>query len=132
MKISYLVDTDWIIHYLHGHEEIVKRLISFREEGLAISMTSLAEPYEGIYYSNDPTGNEESLKDFLTEVSVLGIDQEVCKVFGRERGKLRQLKKSVSDFDLLIASTALQYNLTLLTNNRKHFEEVEGLRIISL
>jgi len=132
MKISYLIDTDWIIHYLHGNEEIVRRLISLREDGLAISIISLAELYEGIYYSTDPAGNENALQEFLTGVSVLGMDDEICRIFGRERGRLRQQKKMVSDFDLLIASTCLNYNLTLLTNNRKHFEMVEGLKILSL
>ncbi|HEX3035545.1 MAG TPA: type II toxin-antitoxin system VapC family toxin [Thermodesulfobacteriota bacterium] len=132
MKMSHLIDTDWVIHYLHGNEEIVKRLTSLRESGLAISIISLAELYEGIYYSTDPAGNENALQGFLTGVSILGIDDEICRIFGRERGKLRQQKKTVSDFDLLIASTCLNYDLTLLTNNRKHFEMVEGLNILSL
>jgi tRNA(fMet)-specific endonuclease VapC len=132
MKISHLIDTDWTIHYLHGHERIVKELVSLKEEGLAISVISLAELYEGIYYSKDPAGNEEDLKDFLTGVTVLGIDNEICKTFGKERGRLRKKKVMVSDFDLLIASTAVQNNLTLLTNNRKHFEGIEGLKIISV
>jgi predicted nucleic acid-binding protein len=37
-----------------------------------------------------------------------------------------------SDFDLLVGITARRYGLTLLTNNRRHFENVEGLRIESL
>ena len=37
----------------------------------------------------------------------------------------------IGDMDLLIAATALQYNLVLLTNNRRHFERIEGLRIES-
>ena len=36
------------------------------------------------------------------------------------------------DMDLFIAATSLQYNLTLLSNNRRHFELVEGLEIISI
>jgi len=38
----------------------------------------------------------------------------------------------IGDMDLMIAATALQYDLTLLTNNRRHFERVEGLRIQSV
>lgn len=34
--------------------------------------------------------------------------------------------------DLLIASTCLYYNLALLTDNRRHYEMVEGLKIVSL
>ena len=36
------------------------------------------------------------------------------------------------DFDLFIAATGLHYGLTLLTNNRRHFERVEGLQIESI
>ncbi|MCP5006044.1 MAG: type II toxin-antitoxin system VapC family toxin [Planctomycetes bacterium] len=52
--MKYLIDTDWTIHYLNGKQNIVDQLISLRKEGLAISVTSLAEVYEGIYYSLDP------------------------------------------------------------------------------
>ena len=133
MNLSHLIDTDWIIHYLHGNEEIVKELISLsKKNGLAISIVSLAELYEGIYYSTDPLGNENALGEFLTGVSILGIDDEICRIFGRERGRLRNQNKIVSDFDLLIGSTCLNYNLTLLSGNRKHFEMIEGLQIYSM
>jgi len=131
MNLSYLVDTDWVIHYLNGHKEIVATLSSFRKEGLALSVISLAELYEGIYYSTDPDRNEKTLNDFLSGVSIIGIEEAICKVFGRERGKLRQRKAIVGDFDLMIASTSLHYGLTLLSNNRKHYERIEGLSIVS-
>ena len=132
MKVSYLIDTDWVIHYLNGQTEIVQRLGSLRKEGLAINVISLAELYEGIYYSTDPASNERALSAFLTGVTVFGIEQGTCKIFGQRRGALRKQGKTISDFDLLIASTCLYHNLTLLTNNKKHYGRVEGLNILSL
>ena len=129
---SYLIDTDWIIHYLNGQREIVKRLVSLRKEGLAISVISLAELYEGVYYSTNPEGDKKALDDFLTGVSILGLEDEICKIFGKERVKLRKLKIVIGDFDLLIAATCLCYNLTLLTNNIRHFKMVEGVNIVSI
>jgi tRNA(fMet)-specific endonuclease VapC len=38
----------------------------------------------------------------------------------------------IGDSDIWIAATALQYDLTLLTNNRRHFERIDGLRIESM
>lgn len=128
---SYLIDTDWIIHYLNGQRDIVNRLVELRKEGLAISVISLAELYEGVYYSTNPEGDKNALDDFLTGVSILGIEDETCKIFGKERGRLRKLKIVIGDFDLLIAATCLCYNLTLLSNNIKHFKMVEGLNIVS-
>jgi tRNA(fMet)-specific endonuclease VapC len=132
VNLHYLVDTDWIIHYLHGRKDITARLATLKESGLAISIISLAELYEGIYYSTNPEGNEQGLKDFLTGVTILNVEDSICKVFGQLRGKLRKEKKLIDDFDLLIASTSIHHNLILLSNNRKHYELVDGLEILSL
>ena len=132
MNPAYLVDTDWVIHYLNGQRAIVSRLHALQPEGLAISTITLAELYEGVYYSYDPKAREHDLDDFLLGVLVLGVDEETCKVFGVQRGRLRQKKKTVADFDLLIGSTALRHKLVVLTNNRKHFEVIEGLQIETL
>src|SRR6266480_3084697 len=127
MKLSYLVDTDWAIHYLNGHAEIARKLGELCEQGLALSVISLSELYEGVLYSRDPAWNEQQLQHFLMGVTVIGIDEETCRLFGKERGRLRASKKSVGDFDLLIGMTARQHGLTLLTNNRRHFELIDGL-----
>ena len=132
MTPRYIIDTDWVIHYLNGHEGIVRRLDEIKEEGLGLSIVSLAELYEGIYYSTDPEGNEQDLAGFLQGVTVVGVDEGTCKVFGRERGRLRAAGKTIGDFDLLIGATALQHNLTVLTNNRRHFGEIEGLPLESM
>jgi tRNA(fMet)-specific endonuclease VapC len=131
MKPTHLVDTDWVINYLNGHPGIVQRLDELKERGLALSIVSLTELYEGIYYSTDPSGNEADLNDFLRGVVVIGVDEEICKVFGRERGRLRATQRTIGDLDLLIGSTALRHELTLLTNNRRHFELIDSIAIES-
>lgn len=130
--MRYLVDTDWVIHYLNGHPAIVAHLQEFSSEGIAMPVISLAELYEGVFYSRDPRKSEEGLQDFLRGVELLGIDEEITRVFGRERGRLRAEGSIIGDFDLLIGATALQRELTLLTNNRRHFELIEELRIVSV
>lgn len=128
--MKYLIDTDWIIFGLRGEKNIVSKLFELREEGLAISVISLAELYEGVYRSTDPVSNERSISDFLTGVSVLEITNEICKIFGKQRAKLRKEGRLIGDLDLLIASTCLHHGLILITNNIKHFELVEGLNIL--
>ena len=131
MSLQYLIDTDWVIHYLHAHAAIVARLDELQPQGLALSVISLAELYEGVFYSRDPEGDERDLQDFLRGVTLLGIDDDTCRIFGRERGRLRAAGTLRGDFDL-IGATALHHNLTLLTDNRRHFERIDGLRIESL
>jgi tRNA(fMet)-specific endonuclease VapC len=132
MSLSYLVDTDWAINHLNGQPRTRQRLEELAASGLALSTISLAEVYEGIYYSNDPERNEKALAEFLHDVTVLVIDEGTSRLFGKERGRLRAEGKRVSDFDLMIGATALQHDLTLLTNDRRHFESIAGLQIESL
>jgi tRNA(fMet)-specific endonuclease VapC len=68
------------------------------------------------------------LRDFLTGADLLSIDHATAEIFGRERGRLRAARKIIGDFDLMIAATALHHRLTLLTNNRRHFDRIETLR----
>jgi tRNA(fMet)-specific endonuclease VapC len=132
MTLAYLVDTDWAVHWLHGHQRIRQRMEELRGRGLALSAVSLAELWEGVHYSRDPLQSEHGLNDFLRRVSFVSIDEETCKLFGKERGRLRAAGKRVADFDLIIGVTARRHDLTLLTNNRRHFENIEGLRIESV
>lgn len=130
--MSYLLDTDWVIDHLHNVERVVQRVEELSSEGLALSIISLAELYEGVFNSTNPVGNEEALDEFVVDVEVLPLDEETCKIFGRERARLRRAGRMIAEFDLLIAATCLRHNLTLLSNNRRHFEAVDGLEIISI
>jgi tRNA(fMet)-specific endonuclease VapC len=132
MKVKYLVDTDWVIDHLNNIHATTERLLELQPEGVALSVISLAELYEGVYYSRDPVKNETILNIFLSQFPVMEIDQDICQCFGRERGKLRKAGKMLGDFDLMIAATCLCRNLTLLTNNLSHFERIEGLRLLSI
>jgi tRNA(fMet)-specific endonuclease VapC len=131
--MSYLIDTDWVIDHLNQIESVTARLHELAPEGLAMSVVSLGELYEGVYYSRDLEASQASLQRFLNrQLTILGIDEETCKIFGRERGRLRTIGQRIGDMDLMIAATALQYDLTLLTNNRRHFDRIDGLRIESI
>lgn len=132
MKLSYLIDTDWIIDHLSGISATTEKLEELKSEGLGISIISLAEIYEGVYYSKNPVAAQEGVEYFLKDIAVIEVNQNTCKTFGKERGRLRKQGNLIDDFDLLIAATCLSHNLTLLSNNRKHFERITGLQIISL
>ena len=132
MKLAYLVDTDWVVDHLNGKSEVTEKLKIYKVEGLGISMLSVAELYEGVYYSNSPTKDQEALERFLSALTIVGIDEEICRVFAKERGRLRRIGALIGDFDLLIASTALYHNMTLLTNNTRHFQRIQGLSIESV
>ena len=130
--MRYLVDTDWVIHALHGSPAVVQRLEELTDAGIGISIISTAELYQGVFYSNEPLANEALLLEFISGYDVIQVDDEICRIFARERGRLKAAGTPVSDLDLLIGCTALRHGLTLLSNNRRHFKRLQGLNIISI
>jgi tRNA(fMet)-specific endonuclease VapC len=128
----YLVDTDWAIDYLDGSPPIVSRLTALRPAGLAVSVITVAELLDGAYSSRDPTEEEAGIVDFLRGVEMLLVTEATGRIFAQQRSKLRKQGRAVGDLDLLIAATCLEHGLTLLTNNRRHFEMVDGLSIESI
>lgn len=62
----------------------------------------------------------------------LDVDAATATLFARERSRLRRAGTPIGDFDLLIGATALRYNLTLLSNNRRHFQRISGLNLLSV
>jgi len=84
MTIRYLIDTDWVIDHLNQIERVVTRLQELRPQGLAVSIASLAELSEGVQSSRHPERSQQALEAFLEDVSILGIDEAICKIFGRE------------------------------------------------
>ena len=131
--MKYLIDTDWATDHLRQVGTVSRRWEDLAPEGLALSIVSLAEIYEGVYYSRDHARSEEVLNQFLDpDLEIFTIDEETCQLFSRERGRLRQQGMSIEDMDLSMAAPYLQHNLTLLSHNRRHFELVDGLEIISV
>ena len=130
--MSNLLDTDWAISYLNRVPRTVLRMVELRSEGISISIVTVAELYEGVLNSNNPVHNEHMMTDFLRQYSVISLDVPICRIFGVERARLRAAGTLIPDMDLLIGATALHHNLTLLSNNRRHFERLPGLSIISV
>ena len=65
--MKYLIDTDWVIDYLDGDEEVVRRVKDLLPIGIGISVVSLAELYEGVAYSRNPVASESLLGIFLDD-----------------------------------------------------------------
>jgi tRNA(fMet)-specific endonuclease VapC len=62
-------------------------------------------------------------------VEVLPFDELASMAAGRLRALLAAAGTPIGHFDTLIAGHALSLNLTLVTQNVKHFAQVPGLKI---
>ena len=133
MEMLYLIDTDWVVHWLHGVERVKTRVDQLKPEGIGISIISIAELYDGVVGATDPERSERALLDFLDQGIVLvELDTATCRLFAQERSRLRRAGTPIGDFDLMIGATAVRHDLTLLSNNRRHFQRIAGLNLISV
>lgn len=127
--MSYLVDTDWVVEYLKGREPAATSLPQLRHDGLAVSLITFGEVYEGIYSGRDPERYEEIFLRFLRRAQVLPLNRTILRHFALIRGQLRSRGQLIGDLDLLIAATALHHDLTLVTHNLRHFSHIPNLKL---
>jgi predicted nucleic acid-binding protein len=71
------------------------------------------------------------LREFLTLFTVIDLTDPIMERFARIRYQLRTRGNLIPDFDLIVAATALELDLTLLTFNVRHFERIAGLALYS-
>ena len=62
-------------------------------------------------------------------VQLIPFDVECAKIFGTIKSKLRSIGKPTGEVDALVAATAMAHEATLVTANKKHFEDIAGLKI---
>jgi tRNA(fMet)-specific endonuclease VapC len=68
--MKYLVDSDYVVDYLKGRSPVTQLLSELFSDGLAISIITFAEVYEGIYYGQKPSYYAEIFQRFLHGVPV--------------------------------------------------------------
>jgi tRNA(fMet)-specific endonuclease VapC len=106
--MSYLVDSDWVVDWLHGKPPAVELLTALAVSGLAISLITYGEIYEGIFFGRDPKQSERVFRQFLRSVDVLPLTKPIMRRFARIRGQLRQQGLLIPDPDLLNRHSSLQ------------------------
>ena len=127
--MSFLLDTNICSFHLKRPSGLIHRFTQ-HSGGLYIPTIVLGELYAWAYNRGDPAPTIRLIEDdLLSDVTVLEFDADCAREFGRARGRLLRDKIPHSATDLLIASVALVYDLTLVTDNVKDYQFVPGLRL---
>lgn len=127
----YLLDTDTVIFAFKGNAGIKKNLREHLHDTLKISVITLMELYYGAYKSTRITGNLARIRTFESSIDVIPLTTASAQTFGALKATLESSGIPLDDFDLSIASCALAHNLVLVTNNTKHFQRVNGLKVVN-
>ena len=125
----YLLDTDTIIYILKGNPVVENNLQRHYYDPIKISVITLMELYYGAYKSQKVTSNLAKIKTLQNSLEIIPLGQEIAEIFGIQKANLEKRGTSLDDFDLILGCSALAHNLTLVTNNSKHFKKIEGLKL---
>jgi tRNA(fMet)-specific endonuclease VapC len=68
-------------------------------------------------------------EEFIAENIIIPLSEKSAKISAELYSALRQSGSIIDDIDLLIAGIAIENDLTLVTNNQKHFQRIPGLKI---
>ncbi|GAB3506668.1 hypothetical protein GCM10027341_40080 [Spirosoma knui] len=104
-----------------------------REVGFAncyVSEITILELLYGVANSDPVKRDENGAKVQQLEHSLNGRIipiRAAFNTFAQQKTRLRQQGLLISDFDLLIGSTALAYGYTLVSMNTKEMQRLEGL-----
>lgn len=126
--MKYLLDSNICIHFFRGAFGIIDKLEVVTLKNCAISEITLAELVFGAENSNNPKKNHKIVEKFVNELMILPIFDAI-PMYGKEKSRLRKNGKMISDFDLLIGCTAVEKNMTMVTENVREFERISNLKI---
>ena len=128
--MGIVIDTDVLIDFLRNKEYAVSKMKELeKNEELATTDINTFELYFGAYNSRDKERNIASTKGLLKTMILLHTREESMETAGRIFAERRAKGKMIEIRDMLIAAVALQNGCKLLTNNRDHFEGIEGLSL---
>ncbi len=128
--MKYMLDTN-IIAYAKNNRpaQVLERLKQQDPEDICISSITMAELEFGVYHSAKPEQNQVALMLFLSRIQIVPFDVDAAIEYGVIRADLTRKGTLIGANDLLIAAHAKALGLTLVTNNTREFERVEGLKL---
>ena len=129
--MKYLLDTNMCIYAIKHHALVLQRMQGAKQDGLCVSAIVAAELAFGVARSvpEHREKNQASLKRFLGVIAIDAWPSEALWVYGPMRRLLKQAGTSIGELDLLIAAHAKAKDLTLVTNNTREFERIDGLKL---
>jgi predicted nucleic acid-binding protein len=108
-----LLDTDVLIDHLRGHHRL-----NLRAPDQAISVVTRCELFAA------RNVDEPALRRTLSVLEEIAVDRTIAESAGQVRRTA-----GIPVPDALIAATALEHEMAVMTRNQRHFELVPGLTL---
>jgi|SRR3989344_4746262 len=119
---KYLADTTVLIDHLRSNEKATEFI---EKHNLSISIVTIAELIQG---ARDAKEQSVAIK-LSNSMAHVFIDRKISNLALELLSKFH-LSNGLNFWDAIIAASALDSNLVLITENIKHFKFITGLQVL--
>lgn len=123
-----LVDTDVWIDFFAGIDPGAAAVDTLLQQRRAV--LSAITVFELLCGATNPTQIQQ-LETLLRLVPPIDLTAEGARLAAHHYTELRRTGSPIGNQDLLLAGTALEYRLPILTRNQQHFGRIEDLEVLS-
>lgn len=123
-----MLDTNICIYLIKNRPiELKKKFNEYEVGEICISSIVVSELYFGVEKSQMVEKNKRALALFLSSLNKVNYDEKCAIEYGKIRAELERKGQVIGSLDMLIAAHAKSMGITLVTNNTKEFDRVDGL-----
>lgn len=127
--MRYLLDTCVISDFIKGETGTKVRLKQTSPIDIAVSTITIMELRYGLALNPQRAQKvEPAISSFLSSVNILPFSSVEAEQAAQIRAALKSQGQPIGAYDVLIAATALQHNLLMITANQREFDRVLGLQ----
>lgn len=127
----FVIDTNVLSYALRHDTRIALYTQHLHNQSLAISFATFAELLFGARKRNWGARRRHDLDVLLRPYLVLYPDAAICRIWAEVIWQRERVGHPISEKDAWIAACALRFDAPLVTHNRKDFEAIPNLRLIS-
>ena len=128
----YMLDTDTCSYIIKKRPAEVKRkLTQVPGSEVHISIVTYAELLYGATRCASSKIARKVIDAFAARVTILSWDQAAATAWATTRYNFEKAGQPIGNLDTMIAAHALSRQLTIVTNNTRHFSKVMGLDVVN-
>lgn len=128
--MASLVDSDMVIDFLADDPQTITLFDTLSADGIFVSIISYMETFQGVIDNGLSPEEQDKFTAFFAAVPVLPLSPVIAIRCAHVRSALKQQGKNIRRraLDLLIAATALEHDLELVTHNEDDYKDIPNLR----
>ncbi len=127
---GYTLDTNHVRVLLQSEPQYLQKHREALNQDLPVLLNAISyfETRRGLLYVN-ARGKLGLLDTIIRQTGIVPLNKTALDIAADLHADLRGKGQLIEDADLLIAAIALAHDLTLLTDNVRHFQRIESLQI---